>query len=392
MVFIFQDKMTLLLRSTALATVERLLRRYPVVAILGARQVGKTTLARQVAGRFKGPTERFDLEDPTDLARLADPMLTLRPRRGLVVLDEVQRRPDIFPALRVLADRPRAPARFLVLGSAAPELLRQTSESLAGRIAFVELGGLTMDDVGPARLDLLWRRGGFPRSFLARSEGESVEWRRNLVRTFLERDIPALGGGVPVETLRRLWHMLAHYHGQILNASELGRALGASHTSIRRYLDLLANTFVIRLLPPWSANLAKRQIKHPKVYLADSGLLHSLLDLPTQSDLERHPKVGASWEGFLLEQVIRHRGVSRDQCFFWGTHAGAELDLLVVEGRRRIGYEFKRTTAPSVTTSMRTAMADLGLTRLDLVHAGDITFPLARNIRAVSAQRLLSDL
>lgn len=379
-------------RGPALAAAERLLRRYPVVAILGARQVGKTTLARQIASRFAGPTDRFDLEDPADLARLADPMVALRPRRGLVVLDEVQRRPDLFPALRVLADRSGTPARFLVLGSASPELLRQTSESLAGRIAFLELSGLGIDDVGPKRLEALWRRGGFPRSLLARTESDSAEWRRNFIRTFLERDVPALDGGVPVDSLRRLWHMLAHYHGQVLNVSELGRALGVSHTSVRRYLDFLANTFVIRLLQPWSANVAKRQIRHPKVYLADSGILHAMLGLATQRDLERHPKVGASWEGFLIEQVIHLRGIGRDRCFFWGTHAGAELDLLVDEGSRRVGYEVKRTVAPSVTPSIRAAIADLGLSRLDIIHGGDRTYPLAKQVRAVSAHRLAADL
>ncbi len=378
-------------RATVLAAVERLLRRYPVVAILGARQVGKTTLARQIADRFPGPSIRFDLEDSADLARLADPMLGLAPLRGLVVLDEVQRRPDLFPSLRVLADRPRSPARFLVLGSATPELLRQSSETLAGRIAFVELAGFSLAEVGSEHLIQLWRRGGFPRSYLAASETESTEWRRNFVRTFVERDMPALGGGVSIEMLRRFWHMLAHYHGQVLNTSELGRALGSSHTSVRRYLERLANTFVVRVLPPWSANLAKRQIRHPKVYVADSGILHSLLDLATQRDLERHPKVGASWEGFLLEQVIQRRGLRREQCFFWGTHAGAELDLLVVEGRRRIGFEFKRTVAPTVTPSMRAALADLGLSRLEVIHAGETTFPLAKTIRAVSAYRLLTD-
>lgn len=239
---------------------------------------------------------------------------------------------------------------------------------------------------------MLWRRGGFPRAYLARTEPESVEWRENFLRTFLERDVPAFDAGVPVDPLRRLWHMLAHYHGQVLNTSELGRALGTSHTSIRRYLEFLANTFMVRLLLPWAANIAKRQIRHPKVYLADSGILHAMLGLTTPRDLERHPKVGASWEGFLLEQVIHLRGAGRDRCFFWGTHSGAELDLLIDSGGRRIGFEFKRTVAPSVTPSMRSAMADLGLARLDVIHSGDETFPLAKRIRAVSAHRLAVDL
>lgn len=379
-------------RDASRSAVERLLRRYPVVAILGARQVGKTTLARQIALRTNGPVERYDLEDPADLARLADPMVALRQRRGLVILDEIQRRPELFPSLRVLADRPRTPARFLVLGSASQALLHQASESLAGRIAFLELNGFALREVGPSAMDSLWRRGGFPRAFLARSDRESMEWRENLIRTFLERDVPAIDRGVPVESLRRLWHMLAHYHGQVLNTSELGRALGTSHTSIRRYLDFLANMFVVRLLPPWTANLAKRQIRHPKIYLSDSGVLHAMLGVATHRDLERHPKVGASWEGFLLEQVIQIRAAHRDRCYFWGTHGGAELDLLVDEGRQKVGYEFKRTVAPAITPSMMSAMADLSLSRLDLIHAGDETFPLAKKIRAVSANRILDDL
>jgi uncharacterized protein len=364
----------------------------PVVAILGARQVGKTTLARMVATDRGGPVAFLDLEDPADAARLADPILALGGLRGLVVLDEVQRVPEVFRALRVLADRPRRPARFLVLGSASPDLLRQSSESLAGRLAFHELGGFSLEETGAEALDRLWLRGGFPRSFLARTEGASGDWRRDFVRTFLQRDLPGLGITIPSETLGRFWSMLAHFHGQVWNGSELARSFGVADTTVRRYLDILASTFVLRVLPPWFENLGKRQVKSPKVYVADSGLLHTLLGVGDRRDLERHPKLGASWEGFAIEQVVARLKARREECFFWGTQAGAELDLLVVRGRRRLGFEVKRTTAPSVTPSMRIALADLGLERLDVIHAGSETYPLAPRVRALACSRILSDL
>jgi hypothetical protein len=372
--------------------VRQLLARSPVVAILGARQVGKTTLAADLLRSWPAAGVSFDLEDPAELARLADPALTLRPRRGLVVLDEVQRLPGLFPVLRVLADRPRKPARFLVLGSATPDLLRQSSESLAGRIAFHELGGFSPQEVGVARLDRLWLRGGFPRSFLARSNHESIDWRLDFIRTFLERDLPQLGVSIPSASLRRFWAMLAHYHGQIWNASEFARSFGVSDMTIRRYLDVLAATFVVRVLPPWHQNLAKRQVKSPKVYLADTGLLHALLGIRTREDLEQHPKLGGSWEGFVIAAIMDRLRARWGECFFWATHAGAELDLLVVRGRTRIGFEIKRTVAPTVTASMRTALADLRLARIDVIHAGDNTYALAPRIRAVALSRLMDDL
>jgi hypothetical protein len=379
-------------RRRQLATVKRLLARNPVVAILGARQVGKTTLARAHADRQKGGVTVFDLERPQDLARLADPELALADLKGLVILDEIQRQPELFPVLRTLVDRPRSPARFLVLGSASPDLLRQSSESLAGRIAYHTLSPLSLDEVGPAALERLWLRGGFPRSFTARSLRESAAWRQDFIRTFLERDIPQLGLGVPAATLRRFWTMLAHYHGQVWNASEFARAFGVSDHTVRRYLDVLTATFVVRVLQPWSENIGKRQVKSPKVYLADSGLLHSLLGLEALNDLEGHPKVGASWEGCGLGLVAERLGVEPDQCHFWATHAGAELDLLIARGRTRLGFEFKRTTAPRPTPSMRAALADLRLSRLDVIHAGDETFPLAPRIRAVAIGRILEDI
>jgi uncharacterized protein len=309
-----------------------------------------------------------------------------------VVLDEVQRRPDLFPALRVLADRQPPPARFLVLGSASPDLLRQASESLAGRIAFHELPGLSLAEVGPGRLERLWLRGSFPRSFTARSDAASFEWRQEFVRTFLERDLPQLGSAVPASTLGRFWAMLAHVHGNAWNASEFGRAFGVAHTTVGRYLDLLSGSFAVRQLPPWSENLAKRQVKSPKVYVSDPGLLHALLDVRDRHALVRHPKVGASWEGFGIQAVVDRLGARREECYFWGTYAGAQLDLLVVRGSLRLGFEFKRTVAPQVTPSMRIARDSLRLRRLDVVHAGERSADLGRGIRAVALERLLEDL
>jgi hypothetical protein len=374
-------------RPHHVAMVCRFLSEQPVVALLGARQVGKTTLARQVARNYGTGVEYFDLESSRDLAKLADPLLALEPLRGLVVLDEVQRRPDIFPTLRVLADRPRG-ARFLVLGSASPELLRQTSETLAGRIAFYHLDGLSLREVGSRRASDLWLRGGFPRSFMAKTLGASLRWRNDLVSTYLERDLPQLGIRVPGTTLRRFWTMLAHVHGQILSWSELGRSMATSDATIRHYVDLLASTFMVRVLSPWHENLSKRQVKAPKVYIRDSGILHALLDIETMRALEQHPKIGASWEGFCVESLIAQLGARPEQCYFWATHAGAELDLLVVAKGRRKGFEIKRTVSPRVTPSMRVALHDLKLDSLDVVHAGKDTFPLADRIQAVSVSRL----
>lgn len=376
-------------RSAEQDRVVRLLGVNRVVLLAGARQVGKTTLSRSIAKRWAGPTAFFDLEDPADRARLAEPILALEPLRGLVVLDEIQHVPDLFMPLRVLADRKRA--RYLVLGSASGDLLRQTSESLAGRIAFHELGPLALDEVGAAAAGRLWLRGGFPMSYLSRSLEASTRWRRDFIRTFLQRDIPGLGLRIPASTLERFWSMLAHVHGQTLNWSELGRAMAVSDMTVRHYLDVLSATFMVRLLPPWHANVSKRQVKAPKVYIRDSGLVHALLGITRQHDLERHPKVGASWEGFCIEALIRRLGAAPHEAFFWGTHAGAELDLLVVRGTRKRGFEIKRTTAPALTPSMRIALSDLELDSLDVIHAGHETFPLARRVRAVALERMLLD-
>lgn len=369
-----------------------LLKRYPVVGIIGARQVGKTTLARSLSGHIRSTSFYFDLENPEDLARLADPMLALKGLKGLAVIDEIQRFPELFPILRVLVDRPKASARFLVLGSASPELLRQGSESLAGRIVYHELGGFSLDDVGIKNYLRLWLRGGFPRSYLASSDTMSEEWRRGFIQTFLERDLPQLGITVRSTTMHRFWSMLSHYHGQIWNASEFGRSFGVADTTVRNYLDLLSSALVVRQLLPWHENISKRQVKSPKVYIADSGLLHTLLGIKTRNDLERHPKIGASWEGFVIEQVIRWMGFRKEDCFFWATHAGAELDLLVVRGQDRLGFEVKLTSSPRVTPSMRSALSDLKLQRLYVIHSGEETFQLERNIQAVALFRLLEDL
>ena len=379
-------------REGQLRVLGRLLARSPVVALLGARQVGKTTLARALVAGRSLPASFFDLERAQDLARLADPELALAGLRGIVVLGEIQRRPDLFPALRVLADRPRKPARFLVLGSASPELLRQSSESLAGRIAYHELSGPRLDEVGIDHMERLWLRGGFPRSYTARSNRDSGEWRRDFIRMFLERDVPQFGISIPSTTLERFWAMLAHYHGQIWNASEFARSFGVSHHVTRGYLEALVATFMVRILRPWTENIKKRQVRSPKVYIRDPGLLHSFLDVDSIAALERHPRIGASWEGFVLEAVIQRLGATAEQCYFWATHTGAELDLLVVGGGRRLGYEIKRTTAPQLTPSMRSAFDDLRLTSLDVIHAGSQTFPLARRVRAVASARLLTDL
>ena len=379
-------------RKEHLRRLRRLMRQFPVVGILGARQVGKTTLARQLVGSHRGPVTYFDLESAEDLARLADPMLALRPLTGLIVLDEVQRCPDLFTQLRVLVDEPRTHRKFLVLGSASPDLLRQTSETLAGRIAYHELGGFALEEVGSRQWSKLWRRGGFPRSFLARSESESLEWRKAMIRTFLERDIPALGLRLPAVTLRRFWMMLAHYHAQVWNASEFARSFGVAHTTVQRYLDLLGATFMVRQLPAWHENIGKRQIKAPKVYLRDSGLLHALLGLGSGDAVESHPKVGASWEGFALDAVVTRLGAQPEECHFWAAHSGAELDLLVVRGNLRVGFEFKRTTAPATTRSMHVALEDLRLSRVDVVHAGTRSFPMHPKIRAIALSRLLEDL
>jgi predicted AAA+ superfamily ATPase len=360
-------------------TLQKKLAANRVVALIGPRQCGKTTLARELVS----PTSPnyFDLENPLSLARLDQPMTALQDLEGLVVIDEIQRRPELFPVLRVLADRTPLPAQFLVLGSASPDLLRQSSESLAGRISTMPMGGLSLEEVGAQEKNKLWQRGGFPRSFVAPSDEVSQDWCRDFIRTFLERDVPQFGINIPSSSLYRFWSLLAHYHGQIWNASEAARSLNVSESTTRRYIDLLQDLFMVRILQPWHANLSKRQVKSPKVYFRDTGLLHSLLGIRSEQDLLTHPRSGASWEGLVVEETIKV--FSPDEVYFWAVHTGAELDLLMIIDGKRIGIDCKRVDAPRLTSSMRTAMLDLALERLLVIYPGSQTYPLDRNIQVI---------
>lgn len=379
-------------RECYLAQITRHFDIHPVVALLGPRQCGKTTLARMYAEELSDiPVVRFDLEDPTDLAALAEPKLALQDLRGLVIIDEVQRFPELFPILRVLVDRPGNPARFLILGSASRDLIRQSSETLAGRIGHLELTPFQLTETGAPALRTLWARGGFPPAFLATSEGHSYQWRKDYVATFLERDLPALGIGIPPQSLRRFWRMLAHYHGQLLNFSELGRSFGAADTTVRGYLDILEATFMVRLLRPWHENVGKRQVKAPKLFFRDSGLLHTLLGISDLDALRHHPKLGSSWEGFALEETLRALGVDREDAWFWATHAGAELDLLVTSGGRRLSFEIKYTASPKLTKSMRAAMDTLQLDRLVVIYPGERQLALAEQIQALGLADLVKN-
>src|SRR6266446_6179666 len=366
-------------RKTDVRLVRTALRRSRVVALLGPRQCGKTTLAREFVPADS--VNYFDLEDPQSVARLAEPNTTLRPLKGLVVIDEIQHRPELFPLLRVLADRRPLPARFLILGSAAPDLLSQSSETLAGRLETVLLEGFRLRDVGVAAQGRLWLRGGFPLAYIARSEADSVAWRRQFLQTFLERDIPQLGIQVPAVALRRFWNMLAHYHAQTWNGAELARALAVSESTVRRYLDLLTGVFMLRQLSPWFENLSKRQVKAPKVFVRDSGLLHALLGIANRRDLELHPKVGASWEGYAVEEVLK--ALRPDEAYYWATHQGAEIDLVLFKHGRRLGVECKRMDAPVLTPSMRIALEDLKLDRLVVVYPGERRYPLGDRVGVV---------
>lgn len=382
-------------RARFLRDIRRAFRAHPIVGLLGPRQCGKTTLARMFADsswRPPGPVHRFDLEDPTDLARLEVPKLALQDLEGLVIIDEVQRVSDLFPVLRVLVDRPaRKPkARFLILGSASRDLIRQGSESLAGRIRFIELTPFSMVETGAGSLQRLWLRGGFPPSFLARFETRSAEWRKGYIASYLERDIPSLGFQIPAAALRRFWLMLTHSHGQVFNASEIGRSLGVADTTVRRYLDILTGTFMVRQLVPWVEHIAKRQVKSPKIYFRDSGMFHTLLGVHSYEDLRRHPKLGASWEGFALEEILRARRAAQEEAFFWATHAEAELDLMIVRDGGREGYEIKFTDRPRVTKSMRMALQDLRLDRVTVIFPGDASFSLDKRIEAVGLEAFLT--
>jgi uncharacterized protein len=350
-----------------------------VVALTGPRQSGKTTLARQ----FVAPdsSNYFDLEDPVSSARLEQPLTALSDLSGLVVIDEIQRRPDLFPILRVLADRNPLPATFLILGSASPELVHASSESLAGRIETISISGFSLAELGSEVMAQHWLRGGFPLSYLAQNDVDSFAWRKNFVQTFLERDLPQWGVRVPSATLHRFWTMLAHFHGQVWNAADPARTMGVSEPAIRRYLDVLEEVYLVRVLQPWHANLLKRQVKAPKIYFKDTGLLHSLLGIRTPFDLETHPKGGASWEGYAIEEVLK--AAVPDEAYFWSTHGGAELDLLLLKDSRRIGVECKRMDAPRLTPSMRVALEDLQLDALLVIYPGSRTYSLAERVSVV---------
>jgi uncharacterized protein len=373
-------------RSAAIQAIDTSLARSRVTALIGPRQCGKTTLARQ----FVPPESLnyFDLEDPISLARLDEPMTALAGLTGLVVIDEIQRRPELFPVLRVLADRDPLSARFLILGSAAPELLRQSSESLAGRLEIIRISGFSLKEVGRENQPLHWLRGGFPCSYLAASDEDSLAWRKNFALTLVERDIPLLGIGILAQALLRFWTMLAHYHGQVWNAAPPARSLGVSEPTVRRYLDLLEGVFMVRQLQPWHANLKKRQVKAPKVYLRDSGLLHHLLGIRSEGDLLAHPGCGASWEGYVIEEALS--AIQPDEAYFWATHNGAELDLLLVKNGTRIGLECKRADAPRITPSIRIAMADLELDRLLVIYPGNRRYSLAERVEALPLSELIS--
>ncbi len=371
-------------RPAVINRIERALAIHPIAALLGPRQCGKTTVARMIAEQR--PTTYFDLENPVDIRRLSAPLTVLQDLSGLIIIDEVQRRPDLFELLRVLADRPQNSAQFLLLGSASPQLVRGVSESLAGRIGFIDVSGFTIAEVDPAERDRLLVRGGFPRSFLAMDDSASMAWRQSFLRTFLERDIPQLGITIPAETLRRFWTMVAHYHGQTWNAAQFARSLGTSEVTARRYLDILAGAYMVRILPPWFENLGKRQVKAPKIYIRDSGILHALLQLGTLADLQSHPKLGASWEGFAVEQIIGLLD-TRD-AYYWATHGGAELDLLVRVAGKNYGFECKYADAPGTSRSMHIALNDLALEHLWVVYPGRQEYALDSRISVIPIDSL----
>ena len=377
---------TMIVRMDDIVLVRAALRRSRVVALLGPRQCGKTTLAREIVP--PDSLNYFDLEDPRSLARLSEPDTALRPLKKWVVIDEIQRRPDLFPLLRVLADRRPLPARFLLLGSASPDLLRQSSETLAGRIETVALEGFRLADLGADAQARHWLRGGFPLAYTPRTETDSMAWRRQFLQTFIERDLPQLGIKIPATALRRFWNMVAHYHGQVWNSSELARALSVSEPTVRRYLDLMADVFMLRQLPPWFENLGKRQVRAPKVYVRDSGLLHALLGIKSHHELENHPKVGASWEGYAVEEVLK--SFRPDEAYYWATHNGAELDLLLFKGGRRIGVECKRADAPVLTPSMRIALSDLKLDRLYVLYPGEKAYSLAKQVEVIPLAKFVN--
>ena len=373
----------MMIREQWQQTIERTLARSQIALLAGPRQCGKTTLARQFVA--EDSVNYFDLEDPLSLARLDEPMTALESLQGLIVIDEVQLRPDLFPVLRVLVDRDAFQGQFLILGSTSGKLMRQSSESLAGRHETLVLRGFGLQELDAAAQPQHWLRGGFPLSYLADDAADSFAWRKAFVQTLLTRDFPQWGVNAAATALLRFWTMLAHYHGQVWNGAELARALGVSESTSRRYLDLLCDAFMIRQLQPWHANIRKRQVKSPKVFVRDSGLLHQLLGIKTEQELLTHPKIGASWEGYVIEEAL---ALEHDEAYFWATHQGAEIDLILKRNGRLLGVECKRTDAPRVTASMRSALTDLGLDAIAVVYPGSKRFHLADKIEAVPLSAL----
>ncbi len=371
-------------REALYQQIETALGRSRIAALLGPRQCGKTALARHYATGKK--TEYFDLEDPTDARRLENPLPALERLDGLVVIDEIQRKPGLFQLLRVLVDRQPLPARFFILGSASPDIIRHSSETLAGRIEFIYMSGFDLEEVGTQHITQLWQRGGFPLSYLAQNNEDSAVWRDNFIHTFLERDLRNFGIESPPAQLHRFWIMLAHIHGQIWNAAQLATSLGLSSMTMRRYLDILQGAYMVRVLPPWHENIKKRQVKSPKVYIQDSGLFHSLIEIRDPRTLLRHPTLGASWEGFALGQIVRHFQVRTP--YFWATHAGAELDLFFTIDGKRYGFEFKYSDAPGTTHSMHIALKELQMEHLFVIYPGLKAYPLQENMTAVPLSQI----
>lgn len=369
-------------RKHFLQEITELFETFPVVAILGARQCGKSTLAQQYVQHLNSNVTTFDLENEIDQARLTEAQLTLQSLNGLIIIDEIQRRPNLFPVLRYLVDT--LPQKYLILGSASRDLIQQSSESLAGRIAYVELPPFSLFELGKDAINPLWWRGGFPRSFLANSDKASYRWRQEYIKTFLERDVALSGFDVEPATLRRFWQMLAHYHGQTFNAAEIAASLGFSPKTSKRYINILEGTFMVRQLKPWFENISKRQVKAPKVYIKDSGLLHTLLGIANFSQLQVHPKVGASWEGFAIENIINRLEVDHDDCYFWATHNHAELDLMIIKDGKKLGFEFKYTASPKVTKSMHIALDNLNLAEITVIVPQGPSYPLSDKIRVCS--------
>lgn len=374
-------------RDFYLNKIEELFQIHPAVALLGPRQCGKTTLAEMYSQKKKDPTiTRFDLEDPVDLAQLDNPMIALSNLEGLIIIDEIQRRPDLFPILRVLIDRYKGKQKYLILGSASRDLIKQSSETLAGRIAYLEITPFSTRE--SKETDTLWLRGGFPLAYLAETDELAFQWIKHYVTTFLERDIPNLGFSIAPSLLRRFWMMITNYHGSILNLSDLGRSLGVSHTNIRHYIDILTGTFMIRELQPWHANIGKRQVKTPKIYFKDSGIYHYLLGIHSRKELLKHPKLGASWEGFALEEIIRIYNVGPEECYFWGVHSQAELDLLIIKDGQKLGFEFKFMDAPKLTRSMKASIEMLELDCLRVIYPGSKTYSLEEDVTVMPLEKI----